>query len=70
MPTLEEQAKELRQLSTEFHDFKKVCKKRSLQDTYRFAEIAEADDFKYNMSNSNRVMINGEITSAKWTVLF
>ena len=61
MPTLEEQAKELKRLSTDFNDFKKVCQKRTLQDTYRFAEIAEADDWKYNLNQSDRVMVNGKI---------
>ena len=61
MPTLEEQAKDLKQLTTEFREFKEVCKKRTLQDNYRFAEIAEADDFKYNLSNADRVMVNGEL---------
>ena len=60
VPTLEEQARDLKQLKTEFKDFKEVCKKRTLQDNYRFAEISEADDFKYNLSNADRVIINGK----------
>ena len=59
VPTLAETAKELKKLSNEFHDFKTVCTKKSLQDTYQFAEISEADDWKYNLENANRVMVNG-----------
>jgi hypothetical protein len=57
--TLREQSKELRRLSSELTDFKCVYKKRTLQDSYRFAELAEVDEFKTNTANSNRVMIVG-----------
>jgi|LakMenE18May11ns_1017448.scaffolds.fasta_scaffold9406271_2 hypothetical protein len=61
--TLQEQSNELRRLSTELTDFKCVYKKRTMQDSYRFAELAEVDEFKTNTANSNRVMIVGRISS-------
>lgn len=57
--TLEEQSQELRRLSAELKDFKVVYTKRVLQDSYRFAEMAEAEDYKMNLANSDRVMITG-----------
>ncbi len=57
--TLKEQSVELRRLSSELTDFKCEYKKRTLQDSYRFAELAEVDEFKTNTANSNRVMIVG-----------
>ncbi len=59
MPTLAEQAKELKRLSGDLTDFKTAVAKRTLQDSYRFAEIAEAEDFKINSANSDRVMVTG-----------
>lgn len=65
-----QQAQELRRLSDELATFKSDYQKRKLQDTYRFAEIAEAEDYKLNLSNSNRVMITGikSILSIYWLV--
>jgi hypothetical protein len=56
---LKEQSCELRRLSSELTDFKCEYKKRTLQDSYRFAELAEVEEFKTNAANSNRVMIVG-----------
>lgn len=52
VPTLGEQAMELRRLSDEFKGFRAEYAERKKQDTYRFAEIAENEDY-------NRVMITG-----------
>ena len=60
MPLIQEQAKELKQLSLELHDFKEEYVARKSQDTYRFAEIAENEDFKLNNANLNRVLVTGE----------
>ncbi len=65
MPSLQEQAKELRNLSSEFKEFKTECVTRRLQDSYRFAEIAENEDYKMNMANMNRVMVAGKRLSKK-----
>jgi hypothetical protein len=54
-----EQARELRNLSSEFREFKSDCVIRRQQDSYRFAEIAENEDYKLNQANSNRVMVAG-----------
>ncbi len=61
IPSLEEQALELKSLSSEVKEMKAETKIRRLQDSYRFAEIAEADDYKLNVANSNRVMITGNV---------
>jgi hypothetical protein len=61
VPSLQEQARELRNLSSEFKEFKTECVTRRLQDSYRFAEIAENEDYKMNMANMNRVMVAGKI---------
>lgn len=60
VPSLHEQARELKRLSSDLTDFKEVYSKRLKQDTYRFAEIAEQEDYKLNVANSNRVMIVGK----------
>ena len=60
VPTLQETAQELRRLSSEVTEFKGVYATRVKQDTYRFAEIAESEDYKINLANSNRVMIVGK----------
>ncbi len=70
IPTLHDQAKELKRLSTDLSDFKEVYSKRLKQDTYRFAEIAEAEDFKINMANANRVMIVGENAPVLFMIVF
>lgn len=57
----EQQAQDLRQLKTEFGDLKEELRKRKLLDSYRFAEIAENEDFKLNTANSNRVMVTGNL---------
>jgi hypothetical protein len=54
------QAEELRRLSSDFRSFKESYDVRKQQDTYRFAEIAEHEDFKINQANCNRVMITGD----------
>lgn len=59
VPGLVQQAQELRRLSDEFAVLKADYAKCKLQDTYRFAELAEAEDYKLNLANSNRVMITG-----------
>lgn len=59
VPILEGQAKEIKSLSNEVKEMKAENKIRRLQDSYRFAEIAEAEDYKLNVANSNRVMITG-----------
>jgi hypothetical protein len=55
------QSEELRRLSNDFRSFKESYDIRKQQDTYRFAEIAEHEDFKINQANSNRVMVTGEL---------
>ncbi len=59
VPSLVEQASELRNLSSEFKEFKSDCVTRRMQDSYRFAEIAENEDYKLNAANTNRVMVAG-----------
>lgn len=63
VPGLVQQAQELRRLSSEFATLKEDYTKRKQQDTYRFAELAEAEDYKLNLANSNRVMITGKLCS-------
>jgi len=58
---LREQAVAVRRLSTELLDFKCVYKKRTLQDSYRFAELAEVEEYKTNLANANKVMIVGKL---------
>ncbi len=65
VPSLAEQAKKLNSLTCELKEFKGTVAKRNLQDSYRFAEIAEYEDYKLNVANSNRVMITGT-----WTVKY
>ncbi len=59
VPSLIEQARELRNLSSEFKEFRSDCVTRRMQDSYRFAEIAENEDYKLNAANTNRVMVAG-----------
>jgi hypothetical protein len=61
VPSLAEQAKKLNNLTCELKEFKGTVAKRNLQDSYRFAEIAEYEDYKLNVANSNRVMITGTL---------
>ena len=55
------QAAELKRLSDDFKTFKETYGVRRLQDSYRFAEIAENEDYKTNLASSNRVMVNGRV---------
>jgi hypothetical protein len=59
LPRLEEQEKGLRKLSDDLKTFKDDYTTRKTQDSYRFAEIAENEDFKLNNANTNRVLITG-----------
>ncbi len=61
MPSLSQQAKDLKNLSFELKEFKGTVAKRNLQDSYRFAEIAEYEDYKLNVANTSRVMVTGTI---------
>ena len=54
------QAEELLHLSEDFKEFKATYNIRKQQDSYRFAEIAENEDYKINLASSNRIMVNGE----------
>ncbi len=60
MSELSRQSEELRRLSNDFKSFKETYSVRLQQDTYRFAEIAENEDFKMNQANCNRVMVTGK----------
>ncbi len=59
VPSLAQQARDLKNLSFELKEFKGTVAKRNLQDAYRFAEIAEYEDYKLNVANSCRVMVTG-----------
>ncbi len=59
LPRLEEQEKSLKQLSEDLKSFKEDYTTRKAQDSYRFAEIAENEDFKLNTANTNRVLVTG-----------
>ncbi len=48
-------------MSSDFKSFKESYDVRKQQDTYRFAKIAEHEDFKINQANCNRVMITGSL---------
>ncbi len=62
VPSLKQQATDLKNLSFELKEFKGTVAKRNLQDSYRFAEIAEYEDYKLNVANTCRVMVTGNKT--------
>ncbi len=57
--SVELQAQNLRSLTKELFEFKHDYEARKKQDTYRFAEIAEVDDFKTNNANITKILITG-----------
>jgi hypothetical protein len=63
--SVKEQTQNLRSLTKELLEFKSDYEARKKQDTYRFAEIAEVEDFKTNSANTTRIFITGELINQK-----
>ncbi len=61
LPRLEEQEKGFKQLTEDLKTFKEDYTTRKTQDSFRFAEIAENEDFKVNTANTNCALVTGNV---------